>query len=313
MDLIDVTLREGIYCDFGLSYDSALDYLRNFVKYVKPEDVQYVEYVYLNTYEHALLAYDEHYIQEASKILEGFKMVGMMHPGRVDFNEWNDDLIRKFSLVRIVCNGKEIPNIVKDYIDYLHKLDVAVSVNIAYVMSKTEEQIISMYETALAYGADYIYFADSSGSASVYDIAKLCSILKNKRRGNKIGFHLHNHLGLVTANAMQLYLEGIDITDVSITGAGKGAGNLCLETIVPIINKLNNRDISSEKIKNYVDFIDYFNKHVGRKEDNHKFNLIQSLTGLFKLPLKITDKIEEDARGDVHRYIDMVYETLRNQ
>lgn len=311
MELIDVTLREGIYCDFGLTYESALDYLRNFVRYVTPNDVQYVEYVYLNTYEHALLAYDEHYIKEASKILDcGFKMVGMVHPGRVDFDEWDDELIKKFSLVRIVCNGNEVPDIVRDYISYLHDLGVKVSVNIAYVMSKDDEMIAKMYEKALSFGADYVYFADSSGSASIYDISHLCKILKERQRGNKIGFHLHDHLGQAMANAMTLYKEGIDITDVSITGAGKGAGNLCLETFVPMLRQMDGKEIDAELFKNYIDFIRYFNKHVNRSEDNHEFKLIQAITGFFKLRLKQTDKYEEEANGDTSKYIDLVYSNL---
>ena len=307
MELIDVTLREGIYCDFGLNYETALDYLRHFVKYVKPEDVRYVEYVYLNTYEHALLAYDKRYIEEASKILEGYKMVGMIHPGRVDFDEWDDNLIRRFSLVRIVCNGNDVPSIVDDYIKYLHNLGVKASVNIAYVMSKTDEQIKNMYSKALSFGADYVYFADSSGSANIYDISHLCTILKESRKSNKIGFHLHDHLGMATANAMQLYKDDIDITDVSITGAGKGAGNLCMEAFVPMLKYLNKDNLKAETLKNYVDFIDYFNNHVHREGDNHIIKLIESLTGFFKLPLKLTEKIEEEACGDVHKYIDLVY------
>lgn len=311
MELIDVTLREGIYCDFGINYDTALEYLRHFVKYVNPEDVRYVEYVYLNTYEHALLAYDRRYIEEATKILNcGFKMVGMIHPGRVDFDEWDKNLIKKFSLIRIVCNGNDVPDIVRDYIAFIHQLGVKVSVNIAYVMSKTIEQINTMYDKALSFGADYVYFADSSGSATVYEIADLSKILKEKKKDNKIGFHLHDHLGMATANAMQLYREGIDITDVSITGAGKGAGNLCLESFVPMLKKLNNESIDAITLKNYVDFIEFFNKLVKREQDNHTFKLIESLTGLFKLRLKLTDIIEEEAGGDVRKYIDLVYSNI---
>ena len=312
MELIDVTLREGIYCDFSLNYDTALDYLRHFVKYVSPKDVQYVEYVYLNTYEHALLAYDKRYIHEASNILldSGFRMVGMIHPGRVDFSEWDDELIKKFSLIRIVCNGNEVPDIVRDYITYIHSLGVKVSVNIAYVMSKTVEQIVSMYQKALSFDADYVYFADSSGSATIYDISDLCKILKDNKVNNKIGFHLHDHIGMATANAMQLFKESIDITDVSITGAGKGAGNLCLESFVPMLKKLNNETIDSTTLKNYVDFIDFFNKLVKRDNDYHIFKLIESLTGLFKLRLKLTDIITEESGGDVHKYIDLVYSNI---
>lgn len=311
MELIDVTLREGIYCDFGINYESALDYLRNFVRFVKPEDVRYVEYVYLNTYEHALLSYDKQYIEEASQILNcGFNMVGMIHPGRVDLNEWDKELIKRFSLVRVVCNGSEVPDVVGKYISYLHNLGVKVSVNIAYVMSKSEELVLMMYEKALSLGADYVYFADSSGSASFYDISHLCSILKDRQKENKIGFHLHDHLGMAVANGLQLFKEGIDITDVSITGAGKGAGNLCLETFVPILKLYNNDRIDADTLKNYVDFIDYFNALVNRDYDNHKFKLLESLSGLFKLRLKVTDKIEEESNGDPHKYIDLVYSSF---
>lgn len=309
MKLIDVTLRENYD---HLTYEQAMDYLQHLVKYVSHQDLQRVEYVYLNNDKHGDLCYDEDYIIQGGKILDdaGFERVGMIHPGRVDLSRWNPDLIKPFSLIRIVCQDNEVPEIVGDYIRFIHKCGSKASVNIAYVMNKSDELIIEMYEKALSFGADYVYFADSCGSATVYDISHLCSILKAKRKENKIGFHLHNQFGLAMANAIQIQREGIDSSDVSITGLGKGAGNLCMELFIPVIRHLTGSKVDAQILKNFIDFIDYFNKLIGRTNDNHKEAIINLPQGMFKMKSAKVNQYMKEIGRDPYKYIDLVYSNL---
>lgn len=308
---MDVTLREGVYCDFGLDYDKAIDYISMFEKYVDPQDVEYLEFVYINTDEHSLLSYNEEYINKTYELCKNkFKLVGMMHPGRADMSLWNPDVIKKLDLVRIVCNGSVIPDSVKDYIDYLHKYEIKVSINIAYVLSKDEKTIIDMYRKCQDLHTDYVYFADSSGSACIEDIDSLCAILQEYKKDNYIGFHLHDHLGMASANALRLYHNKVDISDASITGAGKGAGNLKTESIVPLIRQIEGREMTAEMLKNYVLFIQFFNKLVNRENDYHLEVFKNSMTGLFKIRLKDEEEFDRKSKGDIIKYIDLIMDSF---
>lgn len=309
MRVIDVTLRESVYYGSGIDYAMALDYLKHMVKYIDNKDIQYVECGYLNTDEIGNLNYEEEYFCQAYEICKGhFELVAMMHPGKADMNKWSPQVIQKLSIVRITINGDEIPDSVRDYIDYLHSYGVKASVNIAYSLNKTQEQQVSMYVKSRDFGADYIYFADSSGSAIRSDICKLSELLKKYRGNNQIGLHLHNHLDMAFANALTIYEEGLDITDVSITGAGKGGGNLKTEMFIPYIRMIEKRELSDEFLINILEYIKYFDRIIGQYDMGHVKLFLDSLVGLYKIRLKKQEEIEKEANGDAHKYIRLIIE-----
>lgn len=307
MKIMDVTLRESVYYGSGIDYDAGLDYLKQMVRLVSKEDIQYIEFGYINTDEPDNLNYNEAYINEAVKICGNhFKPVAMMHPGKADMSLWNKKVIGKLEMVRIVVNSNEVPDSVKDYIEYLHGVGVEVSVNIAYALNKTRAQLINMYEKCRDFGADYIYYADSSGSAVREDICYLSDILKSNKGNNQVGLHLHNHLGMAFANALTAHEEGLDITDVSITGAGKGGGNLKTEMFIPYLRVLENRKLTIELFQNMLEYIRYFDRVIERDSSIHEQTFIDSLVGIYKMKLKEQEKIEEEADGDKQKYINIV-------
>lgn len=309
MKIIDVTLRESVYYGSGIDYNAALDYLKHMVQFISQEDISHIEFCYINTDEQGALNYNEAYINKAFEICEkSFQLVAMMHPGKADKTLWNKKVIEKLDMVRIVVNGDEVPNSVKEYIEYLHDAGVEVSINIAYALNKSKEKLVEMYVKSRDFGADYIYFADSSGSATRGDICYLANILKFNRGNNKVGLHLHDHLGMAFSNALTVYEEGLDITDVSITGAGKGGGNLKTEMFIPYMRLLEKRQLTTELFENMLAYIKYFDRVIGRDSDVHEQAFTDSLVGIYKMRLKEQEKIEEIANGDRQKYIRMVME-----
>ncbi len=307
MKLMDVTLRESIYYGSGIDYDQGIDYLNHFVKYISPDNMQMVEVGYLNTDVEGDLSYNEQYLAEALKICQDkFEVVAMCHPKRANTSLWNLDLISKLSLVRIVCNGTDIHEDVKHYIQVLHSVGVKVSVNIAYVMSKTDEVLINMYRKALSFGADCIYFADSSGSAMPNDIIRLCQLMMRERKNNLLGFHFHDHMQMATANALFADENGFDLMDASITGAGKGGGNLKTEIIIPTYLYVKNEDISVDILKNLYTYIQYFNQLIGRTGDFYEHSYLNSLIGIYKTNLRKEEEISAVSAGDGYKYIDLI-------
>lgn len=307
MKLMDVTLRESVYYGSGIDYKEGIDYLKNLSKFISHEEVEYVEICYINTDIKGHLNYDEQYIKDAYEICNGkYKLVGMMHPGCADISVWNPEVIKLLSMVRIVCGGNDIPESVKEYVEYCHRLGVQVGINISFALRKTFEKDEVLCRKCIEYGADYVYFADSSGSALTNDIDRLCDILNRCKKENGTGFHLHDHLSLSFANALRVYANNIDITDISITGAGRGGGNLKTEFFIPYIKKINGEKITKELFDRLLDYIKYFNKLVNRDGLVYEQLYLDTLSGLYRLGLKQQEEIETAAAGDGHKYIELV-------
>lgn len=307
MELMDVTLRESIYFGSGIGYKEAIHYLEHLVSYLTAEDLQYVEVGYLNTDVPGDLNYHEEYLKKALDICEGkFKVVAMMHPGKADMDRWDRDLLKRLDMVRIVINGDNVPDSVGQYIDVIHSMDVRASLNIAYIMSKSEEILTRMYSQALSHGADIIYSADSSGGATPYDIMKVAGTMKRLKNGNALGLHFHDHMQMAAANALVAYKEGFNFTDISITGAGKGGGNLKAEMFIPMFRQLQGKPITLELLTGLLDYVRYFEQLIHRHSRFYEKRFLDTLTGLFKISLKTQEELEKEASGDSRRYLELV-------
>lgn len=311
MKLMDVTLRESVYYGSGIDYSEALDYLQNIESYIRPEEIEYIEICYINTTTEDHLNYNAKFLKEAYSICKGkYKLVAMMHPGEADISKWDADAIRCLSMVRIVCGGTEIPDSVRKYVNYFHHLGIEVGINISFAMRKSLEKNAELYKKCVDYQADYVYFADSSGSALIGDIDDLCNLMNEHKKQNKTGFHLHDHLSLSFANAIRVCENHIDITDVSITGAGRGGGNLKTEFIIPFLVVKNGGVLQRELFHRLLNYIGYFNALVKRNNAIYGQLFLDTLSGFFRLALKQQDDIAKAAAGDGHKYIDLVFDSV---
>ena len=100
--------------------------------------------------------------------------------------------------------------------------------------------ILSNLEVGLALqkinksNVDMVYIVDSLGSINE---KKLISLIKQSDTNKILGFHSHNNLGLAFSNTIKAVELGVDIIDGTITGMGRGAGNLRIEQYLMFINK----------------------------------------------------------------------------
>ncbi|MFH2027734.1 MAG: 2-isopropylmalate synthase, partial [Nanoarchaeota archaeon] len=86
-------------------------------------------------------------------------------------------------------------------------------------------------------GANRFSIADSLGLAAPDSIRKY---IHDLRKEVKLGLevHLHNDLGLATANSLSAYESGVEVVDVSILGIGERAGITPLEDFAVLLYKL---------------------------------------------------------------------------
>ena len=133
------------------------------------------------------------------------------------------------NMVRIACNyndKKKLGKVVK----FLKSQDYIVCVNLMKFTILKNNQILSFFKSALNYGANYLYLADSFGNClpgRIKNISKL--VKKNTIDMSILGFHSHDNTGNALNNTIAAIKEGFGIIDTSIMGMGRGAGNLKLE------------------------------------------------------------------------------------
>jgi len=312
MELMDVTLRENIEYNGLLNYDQGLEYLKYITKNISNQDIQFVELGYVDTTWYSHPQYDPHYLEEAFRIVDGkFKLSAIIHPDRVEMKDWDKDLISQLSVVRIVNQDDVIPEVAREEVSYLHELGVKASVNIAYVMRKPLSTVSEMYDTALSFNPDIVYCADSSGSAMPYQTAEIINLLKSKRQGNKIGMHLHDHTCFAMANAVLAYRENVDYTDFSVTGDGKGGGNLKTELFLPIKRILEEKPLTDDLFYGILDYVKFYEELIGRKTDVNVKNYLNSLGGIFRFKSALVEKTWKQSSGDDKEFIRIILENAR--
>lgn len=98
-------------------------------------------------------------------------------------------------------------------------------------------ELAEQAKMAEEYGADVVYFADSSGAMTPDDIKDRVNAIRSKV-SIPIGVHTHNNLGLGVGNAIAGIVAGCDYVDGTFEGLGAGCGNGNLQAIVAVLNKM---------------------------------------------------------------------------
>lgn len=301
MKLIDTTLRESVYYGKSLRNEDGLRYLQLLQENVSPRWLRWVEIGYINNHNAEPLNYCEQYIRRASEILQGnFRMSAMMHIPKSDLTKWAPEVIAKLDLVRVVV-GQHVPEELKPYLDYFHNLGVKVSVNLTYAAGMTNEKIVEEIDNAKNLGVDFCYCADSSGSFSPVTTKRISSLLLHHFDPNAVGLHLHNHMQMALANALVAQDCGIPMTDVSVTGAGKGGGNLKMEQA--ILALFGTEPVTCQTLTGLYRLVVGFSEMI--KQDSAPFvqDMFDFLTGLCRLNLKATDALEASTNREPEKYL----------
>jgi len=90
--------------------------------------------------------------------------------------------------------------------------------------------------------ADYFYMVDSFGGVYPEDVRNTYELVKT-HVNCAIGFHGHNNLELALINSLTAIECGVEIIDSTITGMGRGAGNLKTELLLTALNQKNDLEI----------------------------------------------------------------------
>lgn len=155
MEIVDVTLRESVYCDEFISFKFGLEIIRR----LSLAGIDYIEIGYLKNNcdtKSPFMNYNKSYIEKAYlSSAKKSKLSAMIHPEDFYSNNWDPQTIKKLSLIRICVNAKNISQM-KPLIDFFHKLGVKVSLNLTHISLYTPKRCVAMAKIAIKNGASII-------------------------------------------------------------------------------------------------------------------------------------------------------------
>lgn len=137
----------------------------------------------------------------------------------------------KFKIVRIAINFDDFKN-GKEISQELKKLGYKVGLNLMQSHNKNYNQIANVAKTINKWAAvDFLYFADSIGSMNSAYVSYFCKTLR-KFWKKDIGIHAHNNKSFALSNTLEAIKTGATMVDSTILGMGRGAGNVCTESLL---------------------------------------------------------------------------------
>ena len=183
------------------------------------------------------------------------------------------------NLVRIavkpenVFNALELSSIIK-------KMNFKVALNVMYLSKWNDFEEINQVLPKLKNKVDYFYLVDSYGSIFPEELISTIKSIQ-KETDVSLGFHGHNNIELALINTLEAINNNCAIVDATITGMGRGAGNLKLELLLSVLNKKNNLKVDYNYLTEIL---------VEFKKIKEKFNWGTSLpymvSGINSLPQK---------------------------
>lgn len=133
-------------------------------------------------------------------------------------------------LVRIACHYYELPAAIAASA-WLHQSGYRVGINIMQISNRTKDELITLTNELNKCPIEVLYFADSMGCMNVNDIARFVSWLR-ERWVKPLGIHTHDNMGLALSNTLEAWDKGVTWLDCTVSGMGRGAGNVRTEELV---------------------------------------------------------------------------------
>ncbi|WP_208858566.1 aldolase catalytic domain-containing protein [Vreelandella nigrificans] len=154
------------------------------------------------------------------------------------------------TLVRVAAHFNEVDNC-GEIMEELHKLGYVTGFNLMQSSGRSRDELIKKAEIAATWPIDSLYFADSLGNMLPDDISFIVSALREAWKG-PMGFHAHDNMGMGLVNALAAIKEGVTWIDGTVTGMGRGAGNVRMEYLLLELSKQGMRETELDALMSLV-------------------------------------------------------------
>ena len=282
MEILDCTIRDGgYYTNWDFDRKIVKSYLENFENL----PVDYLEIGYRNP---ILPGYFGEYFFCKTETLNFIrnnttkKLVIILDEKNVrikDLDQLLDSCMGIIEMIRIAIDPLNFERALKLATE-IKKKGFKIAFNIMYMSTWDDHPEMIEGFVKLNGLVDYLYLVDSFGGVLPQDVIKTIRKIKSKTNV-KLGFHGHNNLEMALANTLVAIDEGIDIIDSTITGMGRGAGNLKTELLLTTLDHKMNLELNYDSLSIITsEFVDL------QKKYNWGTSLPYMVSGAKSLPQK---------------------------
>jgi 4-hydroxy 2-oxovalerate aldolase len=280
--ILDCTLRDGGYYT-NWDFDNSL--VKIYIESLNQLPVDYIEIGYrskpLSGY-YGEYFYCPSYVMEQLRMKSNKKLAIMLNEKDIVKENLNELLKPASGLIDMVRLAVD-PNNFKRALDLakIIKLDgFEIGFNVMYMSKWMDNKKFLDLINELDEVVDYFNMVDSYGGVYPHYIKEIFSLVRSKTNV-KIGFHGHNNLELALINTLTAIECGADIVDCTMTGMGRGAGNLKTELLLTSLNAKGIFDFEFNSLSKVVDA--FSNLHA---EYGWGTNLPYMVSGANSLPQK---------------------------
>ena len=243
MKILDCTLRDGGYYT---NWDFDQELTNNYYKLIKSLPIDILEIGYRGNSSKKNTYYGEYYfltvsnLKKIKSIIGNKKKISIM----IDLKDWNkpSELQKNLSkckgivdMVRFAINPKKIIK-TKNFLKVTKSLGFKVCVNLMYSHLILNNSNLAKQVLKLKKYFNILYIVDSYGTLVTEDIKSIIKKIRDIDNKIQLGFHAHNNLEMALSNSIEAIKNNIDYLDCTITGMGRGAGNLKTELLLTYLN-----------------------------------------------------------------------------
>ena len=134
------------------------------------------------------------------------------------------------SMIRIAIDPKNMERAI-ELAKEVKKEGFKVAFNVMYMSNWKADSSFLNNLKGLEIVIDYFYMVDSYGGVMPEDVKETIQLVKSKTNV-PLGFHGHDNLEMGLINTITAIDAGCDIVDATVTGMGRGAGNLKSELLL---------------------------------------------------------------------------------
>ena len=251
--ILDCTLRDGGYYT---NWDFHQPLVDKYFSSFNSLPVDYLEIGYRSNPLDQYLGeyyYCPNYVLEKIRLRSNKQLAIMLNEKDIGDNDASELLkpcMGLVDMVRIAVNPDHMPRALK-LAERVRALNFKTGFNVMYMSTWKEKKGFMEGLGELEGLVDYLYLVDSYGGVFPEDVKEIIESVRNFTQV-KLGFHGHNNLEMGLINTLTALEQGIDIVDATVSGMGRGAGNLRTELLLTALSQRCNLKVNFNSLSEIV-------------------------------------------------------------
>ena len=257
INILDCTLRDGGYYN---NWEFSRPLIKEYLKIITLKRITHVELGFRSLSKNAtggITAKTTDEFINSLNLPKKIKFGVMVNVSDFTKNRHPINLLKKFfkpasktniDFIRLACHIHDVYKI-GSAVNWLKKNGYVVFLNIMQISEIKDNEIKKISFFLKKIKIDIIYLADSLGCIKPNRFASLFRKFKLFWRKD-LGIHAHDNLGFALQNSKTALKNGANWVDCTVTGMGRGPGNLKTEKFL--------KEISKENLKELNKLIKYF-------------------------------------------------------